>query len=68
MTKYFDKEQLPKWDGEKPEQTWITYRRELKQWLMTTDIPEHKQGMLLNRALTGRVKDVDSALQRRRLV
>ena len=36
--------------------TWRDYRRTLKQWLSTTDVPSEKHGMLLWRALTGDVK------------
>ena len=36
--------------------TWRDYRRTLKQWLSTTDLPPEKHGMLLWRALTGGAK------------
>ena len=51
--KYFDKSPPPEWDGNHPEKIWREYRRTLKQWLSTTDVPSEKHGMLLWRALTG---------------
>ena len=54
--KYFDKSPPPEWDGNQPEKTWRDYRRMLKQWLSTTDVPMEKHGMLLWRALTGDAK------------
>ena len=36
--------------------SWRDYRRTLKQWLSTTDVPIEKHGMLLWRALTGDAK------------
>ena len=54
--KYFDKSPPPEWDGNHPEKTWRDYRRTLKQWLSTTDVPSEKHGMLLWRALTGDAK------------
>ena len=54
--KYFDKSPPPEWDGSQPEKTWRDYRRMLKQWLSTTDVPLEKHGMLLWRALTGDAK------------
>ena len=42
--------------GSQPEKTWRDYRRTLKQWLSTTDVPIVKHGMLLWRALTGDAK------------
>ena len=54
--KYFDKIPPPEWDGSQPEKTWRDYRRMLKQWLSTTDVPVEKHGMLLWRALTGDAK------------
>ena len=50
--KYFDKTPPPEWDGTHPEKTWRDYRRTLKQWLSTTDVPSEKHGMLLWRVLT----------------
>ena len=47
---------LQEWDGNHPEKTWRDYRRTLKQWLSTTDVPSEKRGMLLWRALTGDAK------------
>ena len=54
--KYFDKSPPPEWDGSQPRKTWRDYRRMLKQWLSTTDVPIEKHGMLLWRALTGDAK------------
>ena len=54
--KYFDKSPHPEWDGSQPEKTWRDYRRMLKQWLSTTDVPIEKHGMLLWRALIGDAK------------
>ena len=54
--KYFGKSPPPEWDGNLPEKTWRDYRRKLKQWLSTTDVPMEKHGMLLWRALTGDAK------------
>ena len=54
--KYFDKSPPPEWDGLYPERTWRDYRRTLKQWLSTTDVPSEKHGMLLWRALSGDAK------------
>ena len=54
--KYFDKSPPPEWDGCQPVKTWQDYRRMLKQWLGTTDVPIEKHGMLLWRALTGDAK------------
>ena len=54
--KYFDKSPPPEWDGNHPEKTWRDYRRTLKQWLSTTDVPSEKHGMLLWRALAGDAK------------
>ena len=51
--KYFDKSPLPEWDGNHPEKTCRDYRRTLKQWLNTTDVPPERHGMLLWRASTG---------------
>ena len=50
---YFDKSPPPEWDGNHPQKTWRDYRRALKQWLSTTDVPSEKHGMLLWRPLTG---------------
>ena len=55
-TKYSDKSPPPEWDGNHPEKTWRDYRRTLKQWLSTTDVPSERHGMLLWRALTGDAK------------
>ena len=54
--KYSDKSPPPEWDGNHPEKTWRDYRRTLKQWLSTTDVPSERHGMLLWRALTGDAK------------
>ena len=54
--KYFDKSPPLERDGSQPEETWRDYRRMLKQWLSTTDVPSEKHGMLLWRALTGDAK------------
>ena len=54
--KYFDKSPPPEWDGNHPEKTWRDFRRTLKQWLSTTDVPSEKHGMLSWRALTGDAK------------
>ena len=54
--KYFDKSPPPEWDGNHPEKTWRDYRRTLKQWSSTTDVPSEKHSMLLWRALTGDAK------------
>ena len=54
--KYFNKSPPPEWDGSQPEKTWRDYRRMLKQWLSTTDVPLEKHGMLLWRALAGDAK------------
>ena len=54
--KYFDKSPPPEWGGNHPEKTWRDYRRTLKQWLSTTDVPPEKHGVLLWRALTGDAK------------
>ena len=53
---YFDKSPPPEWDVNQPEKTWRDYRRMLKQWLGTTDVPIETHGMLLRRALTGDAK------------
>ena len=54
--KYFDKSPDPEWDGNHPEKTWRGYRRTLKGWLSTTDVPPERHGMLSWRALTGDAK------------
>ena len=54
--KYFDKSPPPEWHGSQPEKTWRDYRRMLKQWLSTTDVPIENHGMLLWRVLTGDAK------------
>ena len=54
--RYLDKDPPPTWDGKAPETTWRSYRREFDQWLMNTDIPSGKHGMLIWRALSGDAK------------
>ena len=54
--KHFDKSPPPEWDGSQPVKTWRDYRRMLKRWLSTTDVPLEKHGMLLWRALAGDAK------------
>ena len=54
--KNFDKSPPPEWDGNQPERTWRDYRRMMKQWLSTADVPMEKHGMLLWRALTDDAK------------
>ena len=55
-SKYIDKDPPPTWDGKNPETTWRKYRRMLDQWLYNTDIPAHKHGVLLWKALTDDAK------------
>ena len=51
--KCYDKDPPPTWNGENPESTWRPYQKALKLWFTRTDIPKHKQGYLLYKAITG---------------
>ena len=53
---YIDKDLPPTWDGLHPEKTWRDYRRSLDHWIQRTDIPGHKHGIMLWKALTGDAK------------
>ena len=49
----FDREPTPTWDGKDPEKTYRVYKKDLRIWAGSTDIPEAKQAGRVLRRLTG---------------
>ena len=48
-----DREPPPTWDGKSPETTYKTYKKDLRIWSGTTDIPGRKQAGRVLRKLSG---------------
>ena len=52
-----DREPPPRYDGLRPEATYKNWKKELKSWTMTTDIPNKKWGAKVSRRLEGSAKE-----------
>ena len=52
-----DREPPPKYDGVNPEKTYKVWKKDLRLWIGSTDIPENKRGAKVMKAVSGVAKD-----------